>query len=124
MIDRRSSRFIVAGLFGSATFFICFLFLLWMGLRPFWASILAYGTAILSTYALQHAWTFSHRSRHSLSFPRYLFLQLMLASASGLTAHVSSFLFVAEPLAIAAITTLTMGLISYFVSSRWVFAEG
>jgi putative flippase GtrA len=84
--------------------------------------MLAYLIAISIGYVLQKNWSFKDRSRHETALPRYLLLQFGCMVGSGILAH---FLAVFEIPAfwMSATTTFVAGVVSFVISSEWVFSE-
>jgi putative flippase GtrA len=55
--------------------------------------------------------------------PRYFIIQLGCALLSGILAQLLVTYLKMPPLAMSAVTTIAASLASYFLSSRWAFAE-
>jgi putative flippase GtrA len=114
-------RFGLVGGTAAGLYFIACLFFIQSGFGPFWGSMLAYGLAIFTSYALQRGWTFRGRHRFRDSLPRYLLLQLACAlMAAGLAKFLIGQWHLA-PATMALATTLAVGSTSYLGSRCWVF---
>lgn len=117
----RFIRFVLSGGLAAGAYF-CFAYgLLETGLQPLAAGLLAYAFAFGIGYGLQHRWTFSGRHRHGRTLPRYFALQGFCALLSAGILQVASTL--APALAVASLSAVTLGLVSYLASRFWVFAD-
>jgi len=119
----RLPRFIVSGVGAALLFLLLSYSLMVAGMSPFWATLLAYALAFLAGYTAQRNWTFGARHPHTRSLPRYFVLQGVCAMGSGLFAKTATHLFGLSPLALSIITTGAVGVISFVVSSLWVFPD-
>jgi len=120
LLRPRLVRFLIVG--GSATALLMALTyaFLRLGVPPFRAGIGAYALSFVFAYLLQRNWTFQRAGRQTL--PRYFALQLALALVSGSLSHVLTKALQWPPAAASAVMTVCVSAISYFGSSRWVFA--
>lgn len=120
----RLPRFAISGIGAALLFLLLSYSLMVVGMSPFWATLLAYALAFLAGYTAQRNWTFGGRHPHTRSLPRYFVLQGICAIGSGLFAKTATHLFGLTPFALSIITTGAVGLISFVVSSLWVFPDG
>jgi putative flippase GtrA len=117
-------RFVISGIGTAALFLLLSYSFMLAGMSPFWGTLLAYALAFLAGYTAQRNWTFGSRHSHAHSLPRYLILQAICGMSSGLFAKTAAHLFGFSPFALSVITTGVVGLISFIVSSLWVFPDG
>ena len=123
-LDSKGLRFLLTGGGMAAFFFVLSILLVLAGLPPFWGSLLAYAIALLLGYLLQRGWTFGARHRHGHALPRYFILQVGCALSSAVLAQWLVTRFGLSPFAMSLVTTGFAGLVSYVVSSLWVFPDG
>ena len=123
LLDKRIVRFTVVG-GGAAGFYFALSYLfVRAGLAPFAGSAIGYIIAFFCAYLAQRRWTFGGTHAHSEAFPRYLAAQLACAVLAGAVAHFAVFELGAAPAVMAALSTLVSSIVSYVLSSRWVFAR-
>lgn len=122
LLRARAVRFVIVG--GSATLLLMSLTYVFLraGAPPFPAGLCAYGVSFVFAYLMQRNWTFGGAGRHSRTLPRYFALQFGLALASGVLTQVLTKQLKWPPAEASAAMTLCVSAISYFGSSRWVFA--
>ena len=116
-------RFVAAGSFAAAIYFVLMLTFLHLGAHSAVAALLAHFLAFFVGYTVQKRFAFRSSSTHSRSLPRYALLQLSCAGSAVLAATVSSAIVAASPMTVAAVTTVVLSGVSYVLSSRWVFVE-
>ena len=121
---RRFIRFAIVGLGATLLLFTLTYVFSRLGMQAFLAGLVAYAIAFLMAYAGQRVWTFGGSHDHSHAFPRYLAAQLGCATASALVGHICFEVFASSPFWTSAAVTATSGVMSYLLSSRWVFAGG
>jgi putative flippase GtrA len=121
VFDSTVIRFIVTGGGAAALFFVLSVAFVTTGAPPFWGSLAAYAVAFLASYLLQRGWTFRSLHRHGHALPRYLILQLGCALSSAAAAQALVSLFAAPVLLMSFIATGFAGVVSYVLSSKWVF---
>ncbi len=92
-------------------------------MRPFWASIIAYGCAFGAAYLGQKIWAFRSTLSHRVSLPRYAALQLGCALFAAAVTELASLFGNYSPLYTSALATVLVSVVSYFVSLLWVFAD-
>jgi putative flippase GtrA len=119
----RAVRFVIVGVGAAALFFVLSYLFVSAGMSPFAGAALAYAIAFAVAYTAQRAWTFGGRHGHGHALPRYFVIQLGCALLSGILAQLLVTYLKMPPLAMSAVTTIAASLASYFLSSRWAFAE-
>lgn len=124
LFDCTAIRFIVTGAGAAALFFVLSVAFVTAGAPPFLGSLAAYAIAFLASYLLQLGWTFRGLHRHGHALPRYLILQLSCALLSAAAAQALVALFAAPVLLMSFIATGFAGVVSYVLSSTWVFPDG
>jgi putative flippase GtrA len=117
-------RFIVVGVTCAIVYFVLsLLFQLQLRFNPFFASIAAYGLAFGLAYVLQKTWTFRSSVDHRVSLPRYAVLQVGCALFTASVTQFLSFMGDVSPVYISFFATGLACLVSYILSSSWVFAD-
>jgi putative flippase GtrA len=116
-------RFAVVGVAAAALFFVLAYLFVSVGMTPFAGTVVAYGIAFAAAYAAQRAWTFGARHGHGHALPRYFIIQLGCALMSGILAQLLVTYLQMPPLFMSAVTAAAASVASYFLSSRWAFAE-
>lgn len=119
----RLVRFAVVGVGAALLFFLLSWTLVAAGSPPFVGSVIAYTLAFVVAYSAQRGWTFGGRHDHGRALPRYLVTQLACAMFAGLSAHVAVSMFSASPLVMSAVITVATSVVSYVLSSVWVFRD-
>ncbi|MDP1539522.1 MAG: GtrA family protein [Moraxellaceae bacterium] len=119
----KETRFIFVG---TAAFLIQFLltwFFLSIGLRAAFSVGGAFTVAFIVAYLAHKYWTFSSSVPHHRALPKYFAVQMLALSFGALIAELfANFLLFPNGLtAIAA--TVGSALISFYLSSRWVFTK-
>ena len=122
-IRLRAVRFLTVGLGAALLFFVLTYALVSLGMPPFAGTVMAYAAAFAIAYSAQRSWTFGGGHAHGRALPRYFILQAACALGSGLLAHVAAEKLQMSPLAMSLLTTVAASLVSYVVSSFWVFAR-
>ena len=122
-VRMRAVRFLTVGVGAALLFFVLTYGLVSLGMPPFAGAAIAYAAAFVIAYSAQRSWTFGGGHDHGRTLPRYFILQAGCALGSGLLAHVVTDKFQMPPLTMSMLTTVTAGLVSYVVSSRWVFTD-
>ena len=122
-IRLRAVRFLTVGVGAALLFFALTYAFVSLGMPPFAGAVIAYAMAFVVAYSAQRSWTFGGDHDHSHALPRYFVLQVGCALGSGLLAHVAVESLQMSPLAMSALTTVAASLVSYVVSSLWVFAD-
>lgn len=125
MNPRRATqaRFLLVGALVAGLYFVLVLILLNLNVSSPLAAIISYLIAFLLGYAGQKSLTFRSKSRHATTVLKYAVLQFSCAIAAAVSAVVTERIGFREPFVIAAVTTLILGIVSYYVSSRWVFRQ-
>lgn len=121
---RRLARFVAVGAGANVLLFALSYLFRSIGMPAFAAGAGGYAIAFFAAYAAQRAWTFGSSESHGRLFPRYLAAQVVCAALSGIVGHVTAELFGLSPFWMSAAVTATAGVISYLLSSLWVFAAG
>jgi putative flippase GtrA len=122
LLRSQTVRFVLVG-GGSAALLMALTYLfLHLGVPPFPAGLGAYAIAFVVAYLLQRNWTFGGAGSHARTLPRYFALQVCLALLSGVLSHLMVKTFGWPKAEASAAMTLCVSAISYFGSSRWVFA--
>jgi putative flippase GtrA len=116
-------RFLTVGAGAAALFFVLTYALVSLGMPAFAGTVVAYAAAFITAYAAQRNWTFGGGHAHGRALPRYFLLQAGCALGSGALAHVAAERFQMSPLAMSALTTAAASVVSYLLSSLWVFAD-
>jgi putative flippase GtrA len=122
-IRPRAVRFLAVGIGAALLFFALTYALVSLGMPPFAGTVVAYAAAFVTAYWAQRNWTFGGGHAHGRALPRYFVLQAGCALGSGVLAHVASEKFQMLPLTMSTLTTVAAGVVSYFLSSLWVFAD-
>lgn len=122
LFQPRWVRFFIVGAGANVVLFMLTYLFRRCGLAAFAAGAGAYAIAFLVAYVAQRDWTFGSSRENRRIFPRYLSAQIGCALASGLAGHLCTALFAATPFWTSVSVTLTAGVASYVLSSRWVFA--
>lgn len=122
-INPTQFRFLLIGGSVAGLYFLLVLILLTLNVNGPLAAIISYLIAFLFGYAGQKRFTFRSNSGHATTMPRYAILQFLCAIAAATSAAATERIGFTEPFVIAAVTTAVLGLISYYVSSRWVFRQ-
>jgi putative flippase GtrA len=122
-INLTKFRFLLVGGSVAAIYFVLVLILLTLNFNAPLAAIISYLISFLIGYAGQKGLTFRSKSRHATTMPRYAILQFLCAIAAATSAAATERIGFVEPFVIAAVTTTVLGLISYYVSSSWVFRQ-
>jgi putative flippase GtrA len=119
-----SVRFIIVGVLIATLYFLLFLLLHSVaGFQPLAASATAYTPCIFLSYYFHRSWSFQSLQPVRKSLPRYLALQFSCMSMTAICTQVAYVLFDIRGLEISILTTIFAGIISYFVSSLWVFSD-
>jgi putative flippase GtrA len=116
-------RFIIAGGFTAAIYFSLVLVFIHIGFTASVAALFSYALAFIFGYTTQKKFAFKSNTRHAISLSRYAILQALCALCASSLAALAEFLGVREPISIALVTTVGLGLFSYYASSKWVFSE-
>ena len=119
----RTVRFLTVGVGAALLFFVLTYALVSLGMPPFAGTVVAYAAAFVTAYLAQRNWTFGGGHAHGRALPRYFILQAGCALGSGVLAHVAAEKFQMSPLAMSTLTTVAASVVSYFLSSLWVFAD-
>jgi len=122
-IGLRAVRFLTVGVGAALLFFVLTYALASLGMPPFAGTVVAYAAAFVIAYSAQRNWTFGGGHAHARALPRYFILQAGCALGSGVLAHVATEKMQMSPLAMSALTTVAACMVSYVLSSLWVFAE-
>ncbi len=118
---RRLIRFVIVGAGANLLLFVLAYALLKLGMPASLAGALGYAIAFAAAYLAQREWTFEGKHDHRSAFPRYVMAQVACAATSGLVGHVCAGAFATSPVVTSAVITATAGVMSYLLSSRWVF---
>lgn len=123
IVGLRPVRFVAVGVGAAALFFLLSYLLVSVGMAPFAGTVVAYAVAFAAAYTAQRTWTFGARHGHGHAFPRYFIIQVVCALMSGIVAQLLVTYLQMPPLAMSAVTAAAASVASYFLSSRWAFAE-
>ena len=123
MVETRLARFVIAGAASAGLFLVTCYAPVIGGMSPLFGSLLSYALAFSAGYTLQRSWTFQGQHRHASALPRYFVLQVGCALASGVIAQTSTVVFRLSPFLMSLVTTAAAGLLSYLLSSNWVFRD-
>ncbi len=116
-------RFIVVGTTAFLVQFLLTWYLLSIGIRAAVAVGGAFIVAFTVAYLAHKYWTFSSRVPHHRALPKYFAAQILALSSGVLIAELSaSFLLFPNSLTAVA-ATVGSALISFYLSSRWVFTR-
>lgn len=122
LLRNQTVRFLITGSGAALLFYLLTYAFIRSGATPFGGTLAAYALAFVTSYTIQHAWTFQGRQAHARSFPRYLAAQVAAALAASTTARLFGSLG-ATPALTALASTLVSGVLGYILSRYWVFAE-
>ena len=120
-IEIRSVRFLFAGGMTAGLYFGIIYMLLILDVPSWLAALIAYLLAFTVGYAVQKFFTFQSKSNHSVSLPRYAVLQGCCATIAALCAFGAERFGLTQPLMISLLSTSILGVVTYLVSSKWVF---
>jgi len=123
LLDHRVARFVIVGGGAAGMFFALSYLFVKAGMTPFLGSATAYVVAFICAYLAQRGWTFGGTHAHGDAFPRYLAAQFGCALLAGGVAHLAVFHLAAPPSVMSALSTAIASIMSYMLSSRWVFAK-
>ncbi|MDZ4296738.1 MAG: GtrA family protein [Moraxellaceae bacterium] len=121
--NSKEIRFIFVG---TAAFLIQFLltwFLLSIGLRAALSVGGAFMVAFTVAYLAHKYWTFSSSVPHHRALPKYFAAQMLALSFSACIAELSAGLLLFPNGLTAVLATVGSALISFYLSSRWVFTQ-
>jgi putative flippase GtrA len=121
--DKTAARFLLVGVLMAAVYFTLALMLASLGTLPFASGIIAFVICAAVGCVMQYSWTFSASTEHARSVPRFVMLQGTSALALGSFCHITIYWFGASSVTMSALATVVGGIVSYFVSRRWVFAN-
>lgn len=120
-VKLRLTRFLIVGSFAAMLQFGATFSLIRLSLRPAIATCLAFFMALTFAYIAQRRWTFASQERHSALLPRYVMAQLAVAMVTSVVAELIGGVSQASDLQVAAAATVIAGILSYGLSSLWVF---
>lgn len=123
IVDLRPVRFVTVGVGAAVLMLVLSYLLVSAGMPPFAGTVVAYAVALATAYTAQRTWTFGARHGHGHALPRYFIIQAGCALMSGILAQLLATYLQMSPLAMSAVTATAASLASYFLSSRWAFAE-
>jgi putative flippase GtrA len=123
IVGLRPVRFVAVGVGAAALLFLLAYLFVSLGMTPFAGTVVAYAIAFAAAYTAQRAWTFGARHGHGHALPRYFIIQVGCALMSGVLAQLLVTYLQMPPLAMSAVTAAAISVASYFLSSRWAFAE-
>lgn len=116
-------RFVIVGGTGAGLLFgLSYLFLR-LGLPSILSGIVAYAAAFVTAYLLQRNWTFQGGAPHRRALPRYFAVQALCAVLSGVAIHVLADTLNYPSGVAAFVATGFVGIVSFVLSSRWVFRD-
>jgi putative flippase GtrA len=122
LLDRRWVRFLIVGAGANLLLFILTYLFRTVGIPAFAAGAGGYAIAFAAAYTAQRDWTFRHIGAAGRTLPRYLVAQIICAIAAGMVGHLCVQFADATPLWTSAAVVATAAIMSYVLSSRWVFA--
>jgi putative flippase GtrA len=118
----RSLRFVVVGGSIALLYFVtCFAAGYFLGWNAFWSSAVAYAIGLSIGYATHRKVTFRSNAEHGSALRRYFTLHVTGLVLTSSTMAAAAELSNLEPLGVSLASTALCGIISYFISSRWVF---
>lgn len=120
---QRQARFIFAGAASAGLYFFLVLAFLNAGLSAALSAFAAYCIAFAFGYVSQKYFAFQSKSRHAHTLPRYALVQAACAILSMASATIVEYLGISSHLLVSFFTTVAMGLASYWLSSRYIFAS-
>jgi len=125
LTTRITLRFIVTGIVATATYFATTLLLMAQpfGVEPVIASVLAFATSILVSYAGHHRYTFERSGRHGFYFPRFVAVTTVLFVLSTLGMYVFTRVIHTDPVYVTIAITAAYPIASYLLNLFWVFRQ-
>lgn len=120
---RKLTRFLVVGAGCALLYFgLAWMFQSRGGLPPFLATTAAYVVSFSIAYVLQRVWTFHSETTHRVTLPRYAVVQALAALLTATATQAVAHLYPNSPsVAVAAMSTVLAGGLSFALSSTWVF---
>jgi putative flippase GtrA len=118
----RMVKFLVTGGLGAACYLLLSIVLTMLGVVTWIASLMVYGTLVPLIYIMQKKFVFESDTPHSVAFPKYLAIQILGISVSGLLPFILGGFSVAPGtsfVAVVAFITVT----NYILQSRWAFSS-
>lgn len=119
----RKFRFLISGTTAACLYFGVLYISLSLGVVAWLSALLAYFLAFIVGYTAQNFFTFQSEISHYSSLPRYIVLQAGCSFLAALTASSLERFGITHPVTISFSTTLILGIVSYFISSKWVFSK-
>jgi len=123
LFENQTVRFLFSGGMTACLYFGLIYVLLTLGVTSWLSALLAYLVAFSVGYTAHKFFTFQSRSNHSVSLPRYAALQIGCAAIAAVSASVVERFGLTQPLSISLLSTIALGVVSYLVSSKWVFSN-
>lgn len=120
----RFFRFIVTGLVANGLGLAIFQTLVWAGVAPEVASLLAFFPAVLAAYLLNKLWSFESTLPHGPVLLRYCLVTVAMMFLQAAIISVLYRLFGVWPLAAAIIALAIVTPVSFLLMTFWVFASG
>ena len=122
LLDHETVRFVMTGGGAAMLFYLMTFVALRSGAPPFAGTLTAYAVTVVTSYTIQHSWTFRGRRGHGHAFPRYVAAQVVSALLAATLARATSDLGLTAA-ALALVPTLAASAVSYVLSRYWVFAQ-
>lgn len=121
--ENKSVRFLFSGGMTACLYFALIYIFLNHGMASWLSALIAYLFSFSIGYMAQKFFTFQSKSSHSVSLPRYTALQFGCAAFAAISASGAEKLGLIQPFLISLLSTFFLGVVSYFVSSKWVFSN-
>jgi len=121
----RLSRFVLVGMLATLIHVVIFAGLIEvLGATPLQACIPAFVIAMLVSYALNRAWTFSASGRHCIELPRYASISLLGLSLNVLITYVAVNILHWWYVSALALIVLVVPVMTFCLNRRWTFKPG
>ncbi len=118
----RLSRFVLVGMLATIIHVAIFGALVERsGAAPVYASIPAFLVAMLVSYAINRAWTFSASGRHGIELPRYASISLLGLSLNVLITYVAVNVLHWWYVRALAVIVLIVPVTTFCLNRRWTF---
>lgn len=114
-------RFIIVGASALLIQLLLTWYLLSIGIRAAVSVICAFLVAFVFAYLAHKYWTFDSDAPHSRALPKYFLAQMLALTCGALLAELLVNLLAFPNSLIATLATVSSAMISYYLSSRWVF---
>lgn len=120
---RVALRFIVVGATTATLYFVLTYVLLFYNFRPALAILCAYSLAFIFAYVAHKSWSFSLKAPHAHILPKYFLAQILSLAFGVMIAELFFYALSMPHMWTAMAATIGSSLLSFYLSSRWVFSD-